>query len=96
MLRVPIIAAPAQSLKVNLGGQRCEIEINQKYPGGVFLSLTVNGVSVVNYAICRDRVSIVRHSYLNFVGTLSFVDTQGTSDPDYTGFGSRFQLAYIP
>lgn len=96
MLRVPIVAVPSQSLAVNLGGQQCEIKIDQKYDGGVFLSLRVDGVSVVSFGICRDRVSLVRHDYLPFVGKLAFVDTQGASDPDYRGFGTRFQLAYIP
>jgi hypothetical protein len=96
MLRLPIVATPSQSMRVSLGGQQCEIQIDQKYHGGVFMSLKANDVQVVNFAICRDRVSIARKGYLPFVGTLSFIDTQGASDPDYTGFGTRYQLAYIP
>ncbi len=96
MMRVPLISTPSQSLTVNLGGQQCEIQIAQKYTGGVFLSMKVDGVQVVTSKLCRDRVSIVRAAYMPFVGELSFVDTQGTSDPDYTGFGSRYQLAYLP
>lgn len=96
MLRVPLIAVPAQSLVINLGGQQCEITIAEKYPGGVFLSLRVNSVQVLTSMICRDRVSLVRFPYRGFNGTLAFVDTQGTSDPTYTGFGSRYQLAYVP
>ncbi len=96
MLRIPLIPTPSQSLTVNLGGQKCEIKIDQKYDNHVFLSMRVNDVDVVTSGICRDRVSLVRHDYLPFIGTLAFVDTQGASDPVYTGFGSRFQLAYIP
>lgn len=95
-LRIPLIATPSQSLSVSLGGQQCEIQIDQKYTGGVFLSLVVNGISVISCAICRDRVSLVRHPYLPFAGTLAFIDTQGKTDPDYTGFGTRYQLAYLP
>lgn len=95
-IRIPLIATPSQSLTVNLNGQQCEIKIDQKYTGGVFLSLVVDSVSVRAFAICRDRVSLVRQSYLPFVGKLAFVDTQGVSDPDYTGFGTRYQLVYIP
>lgn len=95
MFRLPIIATPSQSMRIGLGGQQCEVLINQKQTG-VYLSLKVNNVSIINSAICRDRVNIARRDYLPFSGTLAFVDTQGSSDPDYTGFGSRFQLAYIP
>lgn len=93
---IPLIATPSQKCTVTLGGQRCVIQVDQKYSGGVFLSLTVNDVSVLSFRLCRDRVSIVPSSYLPFSGTLAWIDTQGTSDPDYTGFGSRYKLAYIP
>lgn len=96
MFSVPIIATPSQSLTVNLNGQQCDIQIDQKYSGGVFFSMQVDGVSVVSFGLCRDRVSLVRNTYLPFVGALAFVDTQGLSDPDYSGFGTRFQLAYFP
>ncbi len=96
MLRIPLVAKPSQSMAITLGGQRCEIEIRQKFTGGVFLSLKANGVQIRTNAICRDRVPVVRQEYLPFVGKLAFVDTQGTNDPDYTGFGTRYQLAYIP
>ncbi len=96
MLRVPLIAKPSQSMRINLGGQQCDIKIDQKYPGGVFLTLKANDISICNFAVCRDRVAVGTKSYLPFVGALAFVDTQGTSDPDYTGFGTRYQLAYIP
>lgn len=95
-LRIPLIATPSQSLTVSLGGQQCDIQIVQKYKCGVFLSMAVNGVSVISCVICRDRVSLVRRPYLPFAGTLAFIDTQGKTDPDYTGFGTRYQLAYIP
>jgi hypothetical protein len=38
---------------------------------------------------------MVRETYLGFIGDLSFTDTQGTSDPVYTGLGSRFVLLYL-
>jgi hypothetical protein len=94
--RIPLIATPSQTLSITLGGQRCEIEVTQKFAGGVFLSLTVNGVNAVNSALCRDRVSIIRQSYRAFVGRLVFIDTQGFSDPDYSGFAERYKLAYLP
>ena len=54
----------------------------------------VNDVLIVAGMICLDRVRIVRHEYLGFIGNLVFIDTQGTSDPEYTGFGSRYLLIY--
>lgn len=93
---VPIIATPSQTMTVNLGGQQCTIQIDQKYTGGVFLTLTANGKPIVTSRMCRDRVGLVRSAYLPFFGNLAFVDTQGATDPDWRAFGTRYKLAYIP
>lgn len=79
---VPLAAIPSQVCTVSLGGQQCIVQVDQKAPGLVFMTLTVNGVNVLNFRQCRDRVDLVRPVYLPFSGTLSFVDTQGKSDPD--------------
>ncbi len=94
MLRIPLPAKPALSFAITLGGQRCQIKIRQ-LTTGVYMDLSVAGVPVVSTAICLDRVRIVRYGYLGFIGDLLFVDTQGKTDPDYTGFGSRYQLVYL-
>jgi hypothetical protein len=37
----------------------------------------------------------VRDEYLGFIGDLAFFDTQGMTDPDWTGLGSRYILGYF-
>lgn len=93
--RIPLAAIQSQTLTVALGTQPCRIQIDQKSTG-LYFSLWVADVPIVASMLCRDRVSLVRHSYLGFVGALAFVDTQGTQDPEYTGLGTRYQLAYLP
>jgi hypothetical protein len=92
---VPIISVPSQKMTVTLGGQQCQLAIDQKY-GLVFVSISIGGVAVVAFSLARDRVPLVRYPYLGFKGTLAFIDTQGTSDPDYSGFGTRWKLVYLP
>lgn len=94
MLRIPIPAKPALSFAVTLGGQRCNIKIRQ-LTTGVYMDVAIGTVSIVSTAICLDRVRVIRYKYLGFIGDLMFVDTQGKTDPDYTGFGSRYQLVYV-
>ena len=94
MLEIPITAAPAQDLSVVLAGQSCQINIRHRTTG-LFLSLSVDNSPVVSCRICRDRVRLVRHAYLGFVGDLAFIDTQGAEDPDYTGLGTRWRLVYV-
>lgn len=95
MNRIPIAAVPAQTLTVTLAGQLCKINLTQR-PNGVFMDLFIAGVPVAQDAICLDRTRVVRYKYLGFAGDLSFVDTQGASDPVYTGFNSRYLLVYLP
>lgn len=94
-LVIPLISTPSQTLACTLAGQSCQIAVYQKSTG-VFLDLVLVSTPIITAALCRDRVSIVREVYLGFVGSLVFIDTQGADDPDYTGFGTRFQLVYLP
>lgn len=89
--QIPLVATPAQSLAVQLGDQQCTIDIYQKTTG-LYLDLRVGGRRIVTGVACLDRTWMVLDVYRGFVGDLAFVDTQGTSDPDYTGLADRFQL----
>lgn len=94
MKTIQIAAMPSQSFSSVLGGQNCQIKIYQKSTG-VFIDVAVNNTPIISGVICRDRVKLVRQSYLGFIGDLAFCDTQGVSDPEYTGFGSRYRLVYL-
>lgn len=91
---VPTKAIPSQVLSVTLGGQSCVIALYQKTTG-LFLDLSVAGSPTVQGVLCRDRVRLVRQAYLGFIGDLTFIDTQGASDPVYTGLGARYLLGYL-
>lgn len=91
---IPLQPLASQFLNVTLDGQACRIAVYQKSTG-LFLDLTVANVVRMTCVVCRDRVRLVRQAYLGFVGDLAFIDTQGAQDPDYTGLGSRYQLAYL-
>ncbi|WP_019573362.1 hypothetical protein [Curvibacter lanceolatus] len=92
---IPLLAVPAQTQLVTLGTQNCTIAVTQKSTG-LFLDLSIDGAAVLQSQICRDRCWIVRLAYFGFSGDLAFFDTQGTSDPEYTGLGSRWILCYFP
>lgn len=91
---IPIKALPNQAVTVTLAGQNCQVNIYQKLYG-LFLDLYVNNTLVIAGALALDRNLLVRSAYLGFVGDLTFVDKQGTSDPTYDGLNSRYFLAYI-
>lgn len=91
---IPLQAVPSQTVQVSLAGQSCKINVYQ-LDSGLYCDLFVNNVMILGGIICQDRNRIVRDAYFGFVGDLGFIDTQGTQDPDYTGLGSRYNLAYL-
>jgi hypothetical protein len=91
---IPVQAIAAQNFSVTLNGQDCLINIYQKSTG-MYFDLTLNGTLIVSTFICLDRVFLVRYPYLGFIGNLSFVDTQGTNDPQYQGLGTRYIFVYF-
>lgn len=93
MLKIPLQSTPAQSLKVKLAAQNCEIRIYYRF-GSTYLDLTVGGVVVCTGAICRDRQNVIQIAQNAFQGSLFFMDMLGTSDPLYSGFGERWRLFF--
>lgn len=93
-LIIPLRAVPNQTLTTVLANQNCRINIYQKF-WGLFLDLAVGNTPIVRGVICQNDNLLIRYAYLGFLGDLAFVDMQGTNDPDYTGLGSRYQLAYL-
>ena len=91
---VPIQPIPNQTLQVNLGGQACVLNVYQK-TAGLFMDVYVGGTLIIAGVLCENLNRIVRSLYLGFVGDLTFIDNQGSNDPDYTGLGTRFSLAYL-
>lgn len=91
---IPLTALPSQVVSVQLGSQPCRLQIFQKATG-LFIDVYVSDVAIVLGAACLNAVFIVRDIYLGFLGDLVFVDTQGDSDPDYTGLGNRFSLLWV-
>lgn len=91
---IPLEAVPAQTLSVVLDGQNCQITLQQRATG-LFMNLSSNGTVIVLGVICENLNKIVRSLYLGFSGDFVFIDNQGSSDPDFTGLGDRFSLAYL-
>lgn len=94
MLIVPLQAVPSQTVNAQLGGQSCAIAVYQ-LSTGLFMDLASNGAAVVSGVLCQNLNRIVREAYRGFAGDFSFVDTQGQADPDFTGLGGRYALAYL-
>lgn len=90
---IPVKAVPSQSLNVLLSGQPCAISLRE-IGGRQYFSLSLNGVVICRNVLMVNRSAIVRAAYTGFVGDLAAVDTQGDQAPEYTGWGTRWVLAF--
>ena len=90
---IPVNAYAAQTLAVTLSGQPVVLTIYQRSTG-LYMDVSLNGTIVLVGVICLNRTFVVRDTYFGMPGDLAFVDTQGTTDPIYTGLGSRYILTY--
>ena len=99
MLVIPTQPLPSQTLTVSLSNQRVQLNIYQKGQldyYALYMDVFLNDALVVGGAICLNAHNIVRYAYLGFPGDMAFFDTQGSDNPDYTGLGPRWFLAYLP
>lgn len=90
---IPLAQVPSQKILVTLNGQNCTL-ILRSLAGKQYLSLSVDSNPVFYNTLIVDRIPLKKYDYLPFVGDLACVDTQGTSDPDYKQWNTRFQLVY--
>jgi hypothetical protein len=99
MLQIPIQAVPQQSLNAVVAGQNVSISLYtlaDQWGTNLYADVT-NGATVLRTAVrCLNLGRwLVDCGYLGFVGDFAFVDTQGNSDPQASGLGSRFLLMYL-
>ncbi|MBI1213617.1 MAG: hypothetical protein GC190_19335 [Alphaproteobacteria bacterium] len=94
MVEVPTDSVAAQTLTISLSNQTCQINLSQRTTG-LYCDLYVNNSLIIGGVICENLNRIVRSAYLGFSGDFMFLDTQGETDPYYTGLGTRYLLIYL-
>jgi hypothetical protein len=60
----------------------------------MYCDLAINGNPVWYGRLCLNLNGLNWYRYMGFYGQLLFVDTQESSDPDYTELGTRYVLVY--
>lgn len=90
---IPVPATPNPVLQCVLDGLQAQISLTTT-DSGLFADVLYNGVPVANGRLCLDRTDINPARYNGLPQALFFADTQGTSDPTYDGFGTRYLLVY--
>lgn len=93
VLLVPLAVTPAQLLKVALSSSVVQVQLRQRSTG-LYLDLWQDKTRLCSGVLCQDRTWLVRDKALGLPGDFTFMDTEGTQDPDYTQLGTRYRLFY--
>lgn len=99
MLVIPIQPVPSQTLRVLLDDQATTLTIRQ-LGTGLFMSIALDNVAILQNVICENLNLIVRGTYFGFLGDFMFVDNSSDNgrpaqDPYFTGLGTQFSLIYL-
>lgn len=93
--QIPLRAVPAQTVQVTLAGQPVTLYLRQ-LGGSQYISVSWAGTVLCETVLMVNRSAIIRAAYTGFIGDIAVNDTQGDDAPDYTGWGSRWQLLFNP
>jgi hypothetical protein len=94
MYLIPLKPVANQTTTTVLGGQIVRVAIREMTTG-VYLSAWLDNVQIQSGILCVDRVRMMDANYDGFVGALMFMDSQGTSNPEASGIGTRWNLYYL-
>lgn len=92
-ITIPLSPHPNQSFDVALNGQYCTITLLHRTTG-LFFGLAVNGKKIADCVHCQHNQPMIYQDYRGFIGSIRFIDTQGTSNPTWDGLGTRYELRY--
>ena len=91
---IPLQAIPAQTFSTTTdAGDTLKISLYSRSTG-LFADVACNGVDVARGVQCVHGGVLVKSPYLGMVGNLLMLDLQGTEDPQVSGLGTRWVMAY--
>lgn len=90
---IPLKQVPSQSVAVLIEGQPLVIELRQM-GGRQYFSASLSGEVICLSVLLVNKSRIMRAAYKGVVGDFFVIDTQGDEAPQYTGWGTRWLLAF--
>lgn len=94
MQLITLQPSKSQIVNVILNSQNCKLKIHQRSTS-LYMDIYINDRAVALGVLCLNCNFIVRYKYLGFSGDLVFVDTLGSSNPEWSGIGERYKLYYL-
>lgn len=90
---VPLKPIRNQSVAALLADQAFVIQLRE-IGGRQYLSASISGDIICENVLLVNKSRVMRATYKDVVGDFFVIDTQGDAAPQYTGWGTRWLLAF--
>lgn len=90
---IPIKPLPSQSIATMIGEQSFVLQ-TRELAGRQYISISRDGELICSSVLLVNRSYIARCGYKGMAGDFFVIDTQGDAPPIYTGWGTRWLLAF--
>lgn len=91
---IPLDVISDQTFVIDLNGQDCQIHLYLRFRN-MYMDFMKDDEILFQGKICLNDVDLITSKTWGFDGQVKFIDTQGSEDPYYTGFGERWFLVYV-
>lgn len=90
---IDLAATASQTVTTTLSGKTVRLWVRQ-LSTGLYVDIWVEETPFLMGILCLAGTPLIRNPASVLPVELVFLDTQGSEDPDYTGLGTRWVLAY--
>lgn len=90
---IPLGQDPSQHVVTSINGNTYNITTRQM-GARQYISIKLNGDTICNNVLLTDRQWVIRARYLFDLGDFMPIDMQGTDNPTYDGWGTRYYLMF--
>lgn len=99
MIKIPLTAYPDQELQIELGEQMCTLHVFERY-GFMYLDVTVKNTLIIAGMLCHPTTPALPPNLQGFEGNFYVIDTKAANtatqtEPNYTGWGTRYLLYWL-
>lgn len=92
-VQIPLQQTANQTFSVTLDGAIAQITLRTT-DYGLFADVVYAGVSIAQGRLCLDRTDLNPSRFRGLPQALFFADLQGSTDPTFESFNTRYVLLY--
>lgn len=93
--KIPLLPTPNQVVNTTINDKAIEVSLALRKNNRLYATISINNETIISSRVCLDRTALTPEWYKNKNMVFTFVDSQGYTDPEYSGLGSRYNLFMV-